>query len=139
MLWQFTLISPNYHIIMRKITQDAVRAFKARKPFKRGNTEVKIVKHDRISRTESPYSDAYLFLHGNMIAKVEGNRATVTKIQNAGYMTNVTKERLNGLDYVNIVQKNGVWYLNGKEWNGQWTDTWAWWNANERLSTRIYN
>ena len=117
---------------MRKITRDAIRAFKARKPFKRGNTEVKI-------EERNGYSDAYLYLHGHLIAKSEGNRATVTKIQNAGYFTNVTKERLNGLDYVNIVQKDGVWYLNGTKWNGQWTDTWAWWNANERLSTRIHN
>ena len=105
---------------MRKITQDAIRAFRARKPFKRGNTEVKI-------EERNGYSDAYLYLHGNMIAKVEGNRAKVTKIQNAGYFTNVTKERLNGLDKVNIVQKNGMWYLNGIKWNGQWVDTFVWW------------
>lgn len=108
---------------MRQITQDAIRAFRQRKPFKRGNTEVKIVKHDRISRTESPYSDAYLFLHGNMIAKVEGNRATRTKIQTAGYTTRTTKERLNGLPNVHIVQKNYQWYMNGYKWNGEWIDT----------------
>tara|TARA_R100000734_G_scaffold18990_1_gene17383 strand:+ start:3600 stop:3971 length:372 start_codon:yes stop_codon:yes gene_type:complete len=120
MLWQFTLISPNHHIIMRKITQDAIRAFRARKPFKRGNTEVKIIEHNRISRTESPYSNAYLYLHGHLIAKVEGNRATATKIRNAGYFTNTTKERLNGLPNVHIHQKNFEWYLNGELWNGEW-------------------
>lgn len=37
-------------------------------------------------------------------------------------MRKITKERLNALQGVNIVQKNFVWYLNGKEWNGELTD-----------------
>tara|TARA_R100001198_G_C5084739_1_gene124490 strand:- start:210 stop:536 length:327 start_codon:yes stop_codon:yes gene_type:complete len=101
---------------MRQITQDAIRAFIQRKPFKRSNTEVKVFNH-------TGYSDAYLFLHGNMIAKVEGNRATRTKIQTAGYTTRTTKERLNGLPNVHIVQKNFQWYMNGYKWNGEWIDT----------------
>ena len=101
---------------MRQITQDAIRAFRQRKPFKRGNTEVKVENRD-------DYSDAYLFLHGNMIAKVEGNRATRTKIQTAGYTTRTTKERLNGLPNVHIVQKNFQWYMNGHKWNGEWIST----------------
>jgi hypothetical protein len=33
-------------------------------------------------------------------------------------MTTTTKERLNGLNGVNIHQKDFQWYLNGEAWNG---------------------
>ena len=42
-------------------------------------------------------------------------------ISNAGWQSNTTKERLNGLPNVGIYQKNWQWYLNGNEWNGEWT------------------
>ena len=51
---------------------------------------------------------AYKMLGGNKI-----------HIQNCGWFTNTTKERLNALPNVSIQQKKGVWYLNGEKWNGQ--------------------
>jgi len=41
-------------------------------------------------------------------------------ITNAGWQSNTTKERLNGLSGVSIYQKNFQWFLNGKPWNGDW-------------------
>lgn len=87
---------------MRKITEDAVNAFMSGNKFSRSNTKV-------IHFT--------LYLHGNLIAKKDG---VGLKITNAGWFTATTKERLNGLPNVNIVQRKGVWYLNGKEWDGSW-------------------
>ena len=57
-----------------------------------------------------------LFLHGNLIAKKENGSLYIT---DAGWQTNTTKERLNGLPGVSICQKKGTWYLNGTKWNGQ--------------------
>lgn len=93
---------------MRKITHDAVTAFKNGYKFKSGNTEVN--------------SHGY-FLHGNKIAEytslfIDSNKDI--NITNAGWFTTTTKERLNGLPNVHIVQKKGVWYLNGVEWSGAW-------------------
>jgi len=111
MLWQFTLISPNYHIIMRKITKEASWAFRTEKPFKRGNTEVKVSSTTEGNTTE-------LYLHGNLIARKHPK--TGVEITNAGYFTNTTKERLNGLPHVHIQQKNFEWFLNGELWDGKW-------------------
>lgn len=56
------------------------------------------------------------FLHSNLIAKVSIDGLFIT---NAGWESNTTKERLNGINGVSIQQKKGVWYLNGTEWNGE--------------------
>ena len=96
---------------MRKITEDAIRAFEQHKKFKRGNTEVEV--------SESGLF-ADLKLHGNTIASsgvFEG-----LMISSAGFNTATTKERLNGFDEVNIQQKNFIWYLNGREWSGEWVE-----------------
>ena len=62
---------------------------------------------------------AELYLHDNKIAEIhKTKRKKVLKITNAGWKTNTTKERLNGLNGVRINQRKGVWYLNDKEWNG---------------------
>ena len=45
---------------MRKITEDAIRAFRNRDKFKRGNTEVRVYGEQRL-----------LMLHGNTIAVLE--------------------------------------------------------------------
>lgn len=93
---------------MRKITKDAVTAFLSFKPFCRDNTEVRLVPpHVR------------LYLHGHLIAHMDASG--LLRVTNAGYFTNVTKERLNGLPGVSIHQRKGVWYLNGEEWDGEWT------------------
>lgn len=94
---------------MRKITKQAVNAFMNAENFNGSNTRVDV---------ENGIS--YLFLHGNMIAKrYENGRLEIT---NAGWQSNTTKERLNGLPNVSIKQKNFRWYLNGEEWDGKLTE-----------------
>jgi len=115
MLWQFTLILSIPIIIMRKITANAVWAFRTEKPFKRGNTEVKVSTTTEGNTTE-------LFLHRNLIARKHPK--TGVEITNAGYFTRTTKERLNGLVNVHIEQKNFEWFLNGELWNGDWVRVW---------------
>lgn len=95
---------------MRKVTQQSVNAFMSHKAGKFGNTEVKVQK-------VQDYEIVSLHLHGNCIATIGGGELN---IRHAGWQTNTTKERLNGLPNVSIQQKKGVWYLNGKEWNGEW-------------------
>jgi hypothetical protein len=94
---------------MKIVTQKAVSCFLNSGNAKFNNTEVV---------TENGVSKMYLF--GNLIAKIDHNVGGVMKITNAGWESNTTKERLNGLPNVNINQKNFVWYLNGEEWNGSW-------------------
>jgi hypothetical protein len=93
---------------MRKITQDAIRAFRNRQTFKRGNTEVKVFDNS-----------AAIYLHGNMLAEYVADGGLW--INDGGWQSNTTKERLNGLPNVSIQQKNFQWYLNGEAWNGDWT------------------
>ena len=90
---------------MRKITADAVRAFRNRQPFKRGNTLVKVFDNSVV-----------LCLHGNMIAELATDGALY--ISDGGWQSNTTKERLNGFPTVNIHQKDFRWFLNGVEWDG---------------------
>jgi hypothetical protein len=66
-----------------------------------------------------PVAGCFLYLHGNLIAKrVKGK----THVTTAGYPTNTTKERLNGLSGVYVHVKKPQWYLNGKEWDGSWRE-----------------
>lgn len=92
---------------MRKITQDAIRAFRNGFKFKRDNTEVRILDNSRQLR-----------LHGNVIAEYVADGGLW--ISSGGWQTNTTKERLNGLPKVSIHQKDFQWYLNGHIWNGDW-------------------
>ena len=87
---------------MRKITEDAIRAFRNSQNFKRGNTEV------MVTRT--------LRLHGSIIAFMDTNGDLF--LNTCGYKTVTTKERLNGFPSVNIAQKNFEWFLNGEKWDG---------------------
>ena len=59
-----------------------------------------------------------LKLHGNTIAVID--ELGVLSVSNAGWASNTTKERLNGLPGVRVNQKNWSWYLNGTEWDGGW-------------------
>lgn len=94
---------------MRKITRDAVDAFMRREPFKRSNTEVAIFP-----------TETRMYLHDHLIAVIDlmGN----IKVTNAGYFTNTTKERLNGIPTVSVKQKKLEWYLNGEKWDGSLTE-----------------
>jgi hypothetical protein len=92
---------------MRRITQESINSFNNGQSFKKGNTAVII--DGNIVR---------LSLHGNVIASRNINEPDYITITNCGWSTNTTKERLNGLDGVSIVQKDFSWYLNGELWNG---------------------
>jgi len=93
---------------MRKITREIVDAFQNSRSLTIGN-----------SRTNGES----LWLFGNKIAEI---RRDGLWICNGGWDSATTKERLNGLSGVHIVQRGGTWYLNGLEWDGRWThvDTW---------------
>lgn len=86
---------------MRKITKQVVGAFVERRRCSKSNT----------------WSDGDgLYLFGNKIAWWDLNNRLW--ISNCGWKSATTKERLNAIPGVKIVQKNHVWYLNGKEWDG---------------------
>jgi hypothetical protein len=96
---------------MRKITNKSVNAFYESKPFKEANMEIEVLPNVTIMK-----------LHGNSIAFKYNDPENTLAITNYGWFSNTTKERLNGLPGVSIVQKKGVWYLNGKEWDGKMTN-----------------
>jgi hypothetical protein len=92
---------------MRAITRESVDAFIGNYQFNKSNTRV---------------ADRDMYLFGNLIAKrtPEG-----IFISNAGWESNTTKERLNGIlsriGSDRISQKKGVWYIGKKEFPcGQW-------------------
>lgn len=87
---------------MRRITKEAVDAFMDGRHYKKSNMDVR---------------DNCMYLHGNKIAWFDRNKQLW--ISNCGWQSNTTKERLNALPNVNIVQRNYQWYLNGQPWNGQ--------------------
>lgn len=95
---------------MRQITQEVCQAFERGVEFKKGNDEVIVwsLNNDVIIR---------MSYRGNLIAEKD---EFGVKITDAGWNTKTTKERLNGLSGVHIVQKKGVWYLNGSAWDGSW-------------------
>ena len=96
---------------MRQITQQSVNAFLNAQKFNRQNMEVEVLPNVTI-----------LYLHNNAIAYRYNDPQRTLTIQNCGWFTPTTKERLNALPNVNIVQKSFKWYLNGKEWNGKKID-----------------
>ena len=91
----------------RKITQQAIDAFMTATKFKSGNMEIKVMENVTV-----------MLLHGNEIAYRYNDPERTLIITNAGWFSNTTKERLNGIPGVSISQKKGVWYLNGKAWGG---------------------
>ena len=95
---------------MRKITKKMLNAYLNEKAFKSANTEVIIETRQDVGKV------IIITLHGFLIAQKEMG---ILYINNAGWFTNVTKERLNALPNVSICQKNFKWYLNGKYWDGR--------------------
>jgi hypothetical protein len=93
---------------MKLVTENSINAFynDAKGTFG-GNTRVE-VQENGVTK---------LFLFENLIAVKDNG---VVKITDAGWQSNTTKERLNGLHGVHIKQKNFEWFLNGEEWNGNW-------------------
>lgn len=89
---------------MRKITKEAVNAFINDRSFNQGNTSVRV------------YGDITgLYLHGHLIAQRDTTDNTL-HITSAGWETNTTRERLNGIPGVSISQRKWTWYLNGVVW-----------------------
>lgn len=72
----------------------------------------------KLTKGNSGTDGRSLFLHGNEIAAISPGGDL--KVCDGGWQTLTTKERLNGLPGVHVVQKAGMWYLNGREWNGSW-------------------
>ena len=89
---------------MRKITQQAVRAFNANESFSKDNTKV-----------TADHSSTKMFLFGNCIAIKDQEG---TRVSHAGWVTRTTFERLNGLDRVRVCIRKGQAYLNGEQWDG---------------------
>jgi hypothetical protein len=90
---------------MRKITSEAVDRFLNRSEFRKSNMSVTIEE-----------GITYLKLHNNKIAALLADGRMW--ISNAGWRSNTTKERLNGLPGVNIYQRNWEWFLNDTPWDG---------------------
>ena len=94
---------------MRKITREAVEAFEGGYKLNKQNMCV---------------NDFGMFLHGHKIAEFEcvfkANSNNNINITLAGWNTNTTRERLNGLQGVRVTTKLGQAYLNGEKWGGEW-------------------
>jgi hypothetical protein len=92
---------------MRKISKQASESFLIGKPFNISNTKVLV----RGTTVE-------MYLFDNMIAYyiIGVNKI---HIQNCGWFTQTTKERLSALPNVSIRTIKGIWFLNETEWNGQ--------------------
>lgn len=91
---------------MRQIAKQVLHAFINKENFNSKNTTV-TVKGKNVE----------LRLHGHLIAELIREKRLF--VDNCGWFTNVTKDRLNILPGVSIYQKNKVWYLNGKVWDGK--------------------
>ena len=92
---------------MKKVTEKTVRAFRAFKNCKLSNTEVYV---------QSNW--IFYYLHGNGIAGYDKiNKKLV--VSDAGWRTNTTKERLNGIlrefGLGSIYQKNREWFFTNKD------------------------
>lgn len=90
---------------MRKITEDACKAFYDNENFKRSNTEV-----------VCSVCSTKMYLFGNLIAERNENGLYISL---CGHNTRTTRERLNGLRNVRVRSRNHVAYLNGFIWNGR--------------------
>jgi hypothetical protein len=96
---------------MRATTKQAIEAFMNAEDYKNSNTKVKVLPNVTI-----------LLLFDNEIAYRYNDPEKTLSITNAGWKSNTTKERLNGIPNVSISQKKGEWYLNGVQWDGKLID-----------------
>ena len=96
---------------MKKVTEKAISAFNNSVDFKMGNTEVEVLPNVTIMK-----------LHGNSIAYRYNDPRRTLSVTTCGWNTSTTKERLNGINGVNLRTVNGRLYLNGKEWDGKFID-----------------
>jgi hypothetical protein len=93
---------------LSNITNDSARHFNNGTHFKKANMQIMALPDVTV-----------MLLHGNPIAYkyIDGT----LKITNAGWFSNTTKDRLNSIAGVSIVQRNYVWYLNDEVWDGKLT------------------
>ena len=91
---------------MKKITEESVKNFLARNPYKNANMLISM-----------EGSICYMRLFGNKIAAMEADGSIW--ISAARWFSATTKERLNAIPNVKIVQKKWLWYLNGTLWDGK--------------------
>ena len=94
---------------MRKITEQACRAFHNNKPFKKNNTEVVIERFEN-----GDIRSVRMSLFGNVIA-IKYSNDNLIRICFKGYNTVTTRERLNGLSNVSFTTKRGKLYMDGNE------------------------
>lgn len=71
------------------------------------------MRKERFKLSNTECNGSMLLLHGHPIA-VHMDKGI--QLSTCGWKTQTTKERLNALPGVSIVQKAGVWFLNGQEW-----------------------
>lgn len=91
---------------MRKITEESIKAFYNREPFKKSNMII-----------ENKEEKTYLKLFGNIIATLDENKELF--ITTADWNTRTTRERLNGLSGVRLGTSKGQLYLNNVPWDGK--------------------
>lgn len=104
---------------MRKITRDVVAAFLAAKEFTRTNSDV--VVRPTFYQDGTNKTIVVLRLHANEIARYNAEDGIDSlEITTAGWSTNTTKERLNGLPNVRINHVKKKLHLNGEVWDGNW-------------------
>ena len=96
---------------MRKITEESVQAFMNAEVFNKSNTKVRVLPNVTV-----------LSLFGNDIAWKYNDPNQTISISDAGWKSDTTKERLNGIPGVSIQQKKGEWFLNGNKWDGKIID-----------------
>jgi hypothetical protein len=96
---------------MRKVTMEAVYAFENARRFKKGNMSVEVLPNVTVMK-----------LYGNAIAYRYNDPERTLSITSAGWFTDTTKERLNGIKGVHIRQHKWDWYLNGEVWDGKLID-----------------
>lgn len=100
---------------MRDITRESVNAFLWGFTFRKSNMKVIITSEE-----------SKLYYHNNLIA-IKDRITNKVRITNAGWESNTTKERLNGVINLSqskmerIYQKDFIWYLDGKSWDGKLT------------------
>ena len=92
---------------MRKITEESIDAFYAKRRFKKRNMQV-VVNDDEV----------LLLLHDNIIAKLVNDDLF---IDSCGWNSNTTRDRLNGLKNVWVRTQNGQMILNEQSWDGKLT------------------
>ena len=99
---------------MRQITAQTAHAVEQKKNMSKGNMAV-FYKKDTYFDLTAGRNLSLVYLHGNLIAAFN-HRESNLYIRSAGWQSNTTKERLNGLlNYfgynLGIYQKDWNWYI----------------------------